>query len=343
MTRGTAPEPVVLRAPALCDRYRFDDQAADKHASTVKDALDELDHRIHPSLGASPHFKSCWEQVARVRSLLSGLRPIRKVDRDELHTRLGEMRGVLKHLQDKYLLERKTTSDRVREYVLNDCRSARLSAEGACDADRLREVEGKIREIGERLIGRDRDSFGAQLLKEARNDCWEAHRQAREALHLRRARMQDLEYNRLRGPVAAIEADAGTDNPFEAFIRIKGLQRDVSQAFLSRDQREDLKSALRSAWGKASVRAEEHRQRRREQLGSTQSMFEEIIERKRLTLRKLEATISDLRSKEIWSDEYGERVTGWISERHHRISSIEDEICQLEEKLASVRDRLSRL
>jgi hypothetical protein len=155
--------------------------------------------------------------------------------------------------------------------------------------------------------------------------------------------MQDLEYCRMRGPVAGVEADAGRDNPFEAFVRIKSLQHDVSEAFLSRDQREDLKSVLRSAWEKASVRADERRQKSRERLSSTQSMFEEIVERKRLTIRKLEATIYDLRGKAIWNDGYGERVAGWIADREQRISGLEDEIRDLEEKLVRIRERLNRL
>lgn len=61
------------------------------------------------------------------------------------------------------------------------------------------------------------------------------------------------------------------------------------------------------------------------------------------TIRELEANIADLRSKEIWSGEYGERVACWISESAHKISNIEDEIRELEVRLASVRNRLSRL
>jgi len=340
MSSGAAPYLVVRRAPALCDRNRFDDQVADKHASTVRDALDELDHRIHPSLGACPHFKSCWEQVAYVRTLLSGLRPIRKVDRDKLDARLAEMRGVLKHLQEEYWLEPKTTSDRVRGYVLNDLHSACLSAQGARGPEGLREAEEKIQQISEKLMGRSRDALGAQLLREARDDCWEAYRRAREALHAHRVLMQDLAYGQLRGPVAAVEADAGRDNPFEVFVRIKSLQRDLCAAYLSRDQRADLRSTLRSALELASAHADEHKQRTRERLGSMESLFEEMIERKRQTIRKLEATIDDLRAKEIWNHEFGKRVAGWISGRAHRISEIEGEIQDLEKKLVTIRERL---
>ena len=73
-----------------------------------------------------------------------------------------------------------------------------------------------------------------------------------------------------------------------------------------------------------------------------QSMFEEMIERRRLTIRKLEATITDLRGTAIWNDGYGERVAARISERERRISDIEEEICDLEKKLASIRERLGR-
>lgn len=69
-------------------------------------------------------------------------------------------------------------------------------------------------------------------------------------------------------------------------------------------------------------------------------MFEEIIERKRLTIRKLEATIYDLRGKAIWNDEYGNRVAGWITEHERRISELDDEIRELEEKVVSIRERL---
>jgi hypothetical protein len=89
------------------------------------------------------------------------------------------------------------------------------------------------------------------------------------------------------------------------------------------------------------VRADEHRQKNRDRLRSMQSMFEEIIERKRLTIRKLEATICDLRGTAIWNDAYGERIAGWITARERRIADIEEELCELEKKLASVCERLS--
>lgn len=270
MTRGIAPDLALRRTPD-----------ADSRTSSVKDALDELDHRIHPSLGASPHFKSCWEQVTLVRSLLSNLRHSRKEDRNTLCSRLNELCDSLKHLQDEYFLGRKVTSERIRGYVLNDLQSAHFSAEGARDADTLREPHEKMQEIRERLLSHEPDSWGVQMLKEDRDHCWEAYAVAREALHSRRVAMQDLEYSQLRGPVATVEADAGRGNPFEVFSRIKELQRDVRAANLSKDQLADLKSTLRSAWEKASLRAAEHKQSKRNQMGSTETMFEEIIERKR--------------------------------------------------------------
>jgi hypothetical protein len=217
-----------------------------------------------------------------------------------------------------------------------------LAAEGSRDADELRQAETRLQEIRQKLAGHDRDSWGTQLLKEARADCWEAHRQAREAICLQRERLQDLEYSRLRGLVAAVESDAGREDPFDAFRRIKCLHRDVSQALLSRSQREDVRSGLRSAREKASVRADEHRQKGRDRLRSMQSMFEEMIERRGLTIRKLEATITDLRGKEIWNDQFGERVADSVAERERRITGIEDEIRELERKLTSVRERLGR-
>ena len=321
----------------------FDDDAAEAHARTITDALTELARLVNPPLGVSPHFKSCWAQVTAVRSSLSDLRPRRNVDRDHFFRELNRICADLKHTQDEYWLERNTTSERTHGYVLNDIQSARFAAEGARDGDDLREAYAKLQEIREQLTSQDSSDFGAQMLRDARNDCWRALDEAREALQHRRATLQDVAYNELSGPVAEVAADSGRDAPRDVFPRIRDLRRDVSAAFLSALQREELRDTLQSAWETASARADEQRDRWHEKLEATETMFEEMIERKRGIIEKIEANIDDLRSKEIWNDEYAQRVDEWIDEGERKISDIEDEISELEAKLARVQERLSRL
>jgi len=147
----------------------FDDAAADANASTINDALAELDRLVNPPLGVSPHFKSCWAQVTAVRSSLSDLHPLRSIDRDHFFRELNRICADFKHIQDEYWLERNTTSERAHSYVLNDIQSARFAAEGARDGDDLRETYAKLQEIREHLTSKDSSDFGAQMLRDARS------------------------------------------------------------------------------------------------------------------------------------------------------------------------------
>ena len=330
---------MTASSPAL----PFDNVAADTNASAVREALGELDRLVTPPLGASPHFKSCWAQVTAVRSSLCDLRPLRNVDRDYFFRELSRLCANLKHIQDDYWLARNTTSARAHSYVLSDIQSARFAAEGARDGDDLREAYAKLQAIREQLTSRDSSDFGAQMLRDARNDCWRALDEAREALRYRREKFQDVAYSELSGLVADVAADAGRDPPREVFPRIKELQREVSAAFLSKLQREELRNTLQGAWETASARMGERRGSGQDKLEEKEPMFEEMIERKRGITEKIEANLDDLRSKEIWNDEYAQRVDEWIDEGERKIADIEHEISELEAKLASVRERLSRL
>jgi hypothetical protein len=129
----------------------LDDAAADANASTVREALAELDRLVKPPLGVSPHFKSCWAQVTTVRSSLSDRRPLRNIDRDHFFRELNRICADLKRIQDEYWLERNTTSERAHSYVLSDIQSARFAADGARDTDGLREAYAKLQEIREQL------------------------------------------------------------------------------------------------------------------------------------------------------------------------------------------------
>jgi hypothetical protein len=321
----------------------LDDAAADANASTVREALAELDRLVKPPLGVSPHFKSCWAQVTTVRSSLSDRRPLRNIDRDHFFRELNRICADLKRIQDEYWLERNTTSERAHSYVLSDIQSARFAADGARDTDGLREAYAKLQEIREQLTSHDSSDFGSQMLRDARSDCWRALDEAREALRYRREKFQDVAYSELSGPVADVGADAGRDPPREVFPRIKELHREVSAAFLSKLQREELRNTLRSAWETASARTGEQRGSWQEKLEEKETMFEEMIERKRGIIEKIEANLEDLRSKEIWNDEYAQRIDEWIDEGERKIADIEAEISELEAKLASVRERLSRV
>jgi chromosome segregation ATPase len=72
-------------------------------------------------------------------------------------------------------------------------------------------------------------------------------------------------------------------------------------------------------------------------------MFEEIIERKRQSITKLEGNIERNRDREVWNDEFGARLEEWIEQDEAKISEIEEDIRAVELKLESVRSQLADL
>lgn len=339
------------------DKPHFDHHAADENAGKIRDALDELRRIGEPVLGATPHFKSFWTQAKLVRSLLSDLKPLRREDRDRYFQQLGELCEILKAREADYRLDRRTRSDQAERGVRHDLHAASLLAKAANSPEELRQADAMLQDIREQLASRDPHGPASQMSPDARDGLWKEFHEARQALHFRRVWLQDLDYGQLRGPVAEIERDAGRDNPFEIFRRIRELQQQVSGAFLSKLQRDELRSDLQEAWRHASLRADEWRKERdqkhqeylerkearRRKLTETESMFEEMIERKRQTIAKIEENLERNRGREIWNDGYGEKVQGWIEEDEEKLSSIEADIRGLEQKLESVRDQLREL
>lgn len=335
----------------------FDDSTADKNAQQIRDALLALKHQSEKSLLATPDFKKCFELAGELRGMLRDLRPIRASDRTSITAELNDICARLKHEQDELWTKRRIDSEQVRGHFVSDIRDVGFSIEGAEAREDIIKCDEQLTAIRERLADRHPFAPSCKLLREDRDTCWERFREATKALGFRRQRLQDLDYSRLSGPIADVKADAGREDPFTVFARIKELQAELRTAYLSKLHRDELKGGLQAAWEEASARAdarreerkrrhEEHlerKQKRRQKLEETAQMFEEMIERKETIVERFEANIEKNRSREIWNDDFQAKVDEWVSEDEGKIASIKEDIRDIQVKLSDIRSQLSEM
>lgn len=331
----------------------FDAAAADENARRIRDALSQF-RSSSELLLQTPNFKECWNRASEIRSMLRELRPLRATVRQELSNELNAICDRLKHQQSELWEKRRLESEQTRDHFLSDLRSIGFGVQGAESRDDVLKADAETKRIRERLVDRHPFSPSQKMLREDRDRCWEQLHEVEQSLGFRRRWLQDLDYGRLSGPIAAVKADAGRDDPFEVFGRIKELQAQLRDAYLTKIQREELRSDLQQAWDHAALRADEKRQERKRRheeylnrkrerrlkLEQSLEMFEEMIERKRGVIDRLRANVQKNQDREIWNEEFRAKVDEWIADDEEKIASIEVDIAEIEGKLRNIRERL---
>lgn len=134
----------------------------------------------------------------------------------------------------------------------------------------------------------------------------------------------------------------------------EGSSRLASARESARDAHDDLiprdgkavRDRLKAAKGDLDAAWERYRDRRRDWVhGIIQEKIDKlegVLERKREQLDHKEAHVEELEAKraDASSEEYADRVSGWIEEEEERMSSLRGAIDDIEEKLCKLRSDL---
>lgn len=147
-----------------------------------------------------------------------------------------------------------------------------------------------------------------------------------------------------------------TVKPSDVFNKLKEVQRLITDSYLKKESREDLRNKVQELWdlvrefieetqrqyqvrqAARTQRDQEWRQRQGENIDRWQSRINNSTE----FVERLEAQISDLEVKlaSARTTDFAERVQGWIEEKVEKIKEARAQISELQTRINDVQQRL---
>lgn len=295
-------------------------------------------------------YPEFWDHSRSIRQQFKTLRTLRHADRERLWKDLNWICEETRRKQESEWQNRIMRSTQEKELILSILNDAYYGAKASRDQQDFSEVEEKLRRALGQMKGEGRN-HDQKMLREDHERCWERYQEARSALHFRREDLASRGYDDLRGKVADLERDAGSDDPHDVLHRIKLVQAEMREAILKKYQREDLRGGLNHAWERAVARMQERREEARGRHEAWVKGAEEKIERLEALREKNDGVIRSLESqvdtledqiRSAWNDEFADRARGWVEEKQQKIQDILATNRDLENKIREIHSQLSR-
>lgn len=285
-------------------------------------------------------YRAFWGKAKEISNLFRSLRLSRE-DRERLWARFHGMCDTLKRIQTSERDGKQSKSRQNTERIRLTIKDAYFWAKGGKNFDDLSKA---------RTLLADAMALMKQeiLLKDDRQACWDAWKEAVQLVDARRGDISGVNYNQLDKDVADAYREAQQDDPYEALKQIKAIQREARESDLSRDQRQWLKSKLQNAWDAASLRIQERRaekeRKHREWEGRMDGKLDRLTdlhEKNERVIASLRSQVDDLESQiaSAWNESWADRARGWVQEKYDKIRDIEETNRELEQKILSIRER----
>ncbi len=339
----------------------IDKRTAENNASLIAQAIDRLENRISACLDGPS--KAFWDEARSVVDKFKTHTPLFRADRQTLWQRHQAV-------CERYKAERKAHWDelarvsrekrRFIEYKIDQAHSIADGADGPDGINRARERLAQALEYMKDgwsgLNAMDRFAMGVtgsegRLLKQDRALCWERWQKTRAAIDARRDALQRYEEARLRERIRPMSDVAAYGDPYEALRLIKAIQGALKTAYLSKMQRDLIRSDLDRYWQLASGRIRERKAekaRRHQQWRcdmqahiarwtSENEKDERLIARLADQISNLQIELAGARTAE-----FADKVRGWIEEKYAIIQSAQGRIRVREEKIRSVTHQLNK-
>lgn len=297
-------------------------------------------------------FKDFWTKVKEINQLFKELKPLSKVDREELWSQFRKICEQAKEQRD----ERQRLSSEARRRILGNILwltgtesplqwnpfGADLVEEAGQINDTVRNARANLANILDDLKNSKND-----LTKEDNQECWENWKNASNRLRELHQELCDRSYSCLEPEVREIMNKAHyNEEPREVFGLIKDMQSRIRNSVLTSYQYKELTSKLQSAWEEASERADEIRESRHaDWVEKTQAWIERqrtIIEKNVEFITRLEEQVSSLASQanSTNNERYREKLEGWIAEKQTKIYEVEERNRELEDKIEDSQRKL---
>jgi acyl-CoA reductase-like NAD-dependent aldehyde dehydrogenase len=133
-------------------------------------------------------------------------------------------------------------------------------------------------------------------------------------------------------------------DPHAAKERIKRANVEMKQNPMNSEQYSAIRQMLDEAWEAATKTASEKQDEWRERMENHVERWTELYEKNEDVVAKLEQQIEECEEMEsnAKSDDFAERVRGWIDEKMAKIRDIQRTNRELEEKIRSAKSKLSK-
>ena len=325
-------------------------QQAQQNAETLENEISGLNNFTGLT---GRDYQSFWGRVREINTLFKDLNPLTRDDRIRLRSQINAICQSVKESQQEQRETMERYSHERRDAIMDRINQALGYSTG--DADDLRRASEILKEtmaffkkgwegtanFQSAFIN---EAFGneGRLTKEDREECWEAYTSALDEVKNCRQALQNSDYDRASQAVSEAVWAANNDKPREAKELIKQAQQIMKDCYLHKDQRQTLRDDLDTAWDTATSHQEEKHKEWLQRQEDGIARLEEALDKAENAADRVRNNISDNESKLYGecSDNYRERVEGWISEGQDKLRDIEDSISSLNNKIADARSRL---
>lgn len=346
-------------------------EEARSNASTIEREIENLrDNHLDsnaPLFTTRYHYREFWSHAKEVSEMFKSLKLLRE-DRERLW---GSYQSICEDVKRKQNEEQEESS-RNREIIESLITDAYYQAEGSGDKEDLDKAKSMQSETLQLMKER-------RLFREDREHCWKYWREVNEKIHWKRHSLWESNFLHAKEDASRCLNTAHYGDPYEALGEIKEVQRSLRGVYISKDQRHEIYDTLGDAWNKSTSRIgeikeekrrkheawlqrqeerkrkheewlhrKEERERKyqewRERMESNIERWENNIEKAEHAISKIEANIDKLEdmAANARTDEYADRVRGWIDENYQRVQDIRESIREWESKIYSAKGKLSR-
>ena len=343
----------------------------DEQEKANADALEQQIEALSLHGSASPELQDgeFWARAKEISSIFKTLRPLQKTDQDRLWARFSRICEEMKVTQEQEREYRRDQSSQKRNQIEAKIEEVHSLATSAEDVDGLSKAKGSLDELlawlrndqssaevteaadtSAESSSSDEASNEVRLLREDRQACWVKWREVNDIIQRRRQEMWDSNYHELKTEAAEALKISCDGNPYDGLAAVREIQENMRAAQMSKSQREEIRQLLNDAWEKSMVRVNEVSEERKIKHQEWLDRMEGHLERWTDLMRKNEDVIARLEDQihhleeeanNARTDEYAERVQGWIGEKRQKIKDIQETNRGLEEKINSVKDRIA--
>ncbi len=322
---------------------------ARRQAEQIEGEIESL--RIgHWDLGAR-RYREFFVHAKQISELFKHSRAVSHMERQRLWELFSSLCDKVRQEEDREKQSRAGESREKRGVIESNIREASSWARAADSISELRNGETLLAKAAEQI----KDGWSGftwtteltslsqgRLTKEDRDDLWAKWPAAKQEIRTRREYLSGQNYDHMRD-VAETCLGLAHNDPREAKKRIQAAQADMKQRPMEKEQYSEIRHILDRAWATANDTAKQNHDEWRERMEGHVEHWMELIEKNEEIIRRLEAQIEKCGAMEAnaRTDEFAERVRGWIEEKLDKITDIRRSIEELEEKIESLKRKLS--